>query len=215
MPTCAIWGCNNGSGREEPRADGKKWQLFFYKFTEAKKEWLERINRQNYTATDFTKVCEFHFDDSAFVPDEDNIDNKGRKRKLRKLKPKAYPTLNLPTINNHQVPKKRGRGAPLKPVESIPTSAIKDSDIGLHSYAKIPLIEDDENEVFHDAIENNDTNPSEAFYDASNEEPENVTKPSEAFYDASDEEPENAKVGFISFPSCHSLICPLITRPTF
>ena len=200
MPTCAIWGCNNGSGREKPREDGRIRLKFWYKHTEAKKEWRERINRENYTPNDHTVICEDHFTEDAYVPDEENVDSKNRKRKMRRLKPKAYPTRNLPTVNNLYLPpepKRRGRAAHniLKPVENIPTSSIKDSDLRMHNYAKVPVeIEDDQNEVFHDAIENVDPNPSETFFDASDKEPENVTKPSEAFYDASDEEPENVEV---------------------
>ena len=121
---------------------------------------------------------------------------------MRRLKPKAYPTRNLPTVNNLYLPpepKRRGRAAHniLKPVENIPTSSIKDSDLGVHNYAKIPVeIEDDQNEVFHDAIENIDPNASETFFDASDKEPDNVAKPSEAFYDASDEELENNEVNY-------------------
>ena len=49
MPTCAIVGCNSGSGREKPRENGRKPICFMYTLTEAKKEWLEIINRENYT----------------------------------------------------------------------------------------------------------------------------------------------------------------------
>ena len=49
MPTCAIVGCNSGSGREKPRENGRKPNCFMYTLTEAKKEWLEIINRENYT----------------------------------------------------------------------------------------------------------------------------------------------------------------------
>ena len=203
MPTCAIWGCNNGSGRETQREDGKKRLFFQYKHTEAKKEWRERINRENYTPTNNTIICEEHFTEDAYVPDEENVDSQKRKRKLRRLKPKAYPTRNLPTVNNLFLPpepKRRGRAAHniLKPVESIPTSSIKDSDLGVHNYAKIP-VEIDNDEVFHDAIENNDTKPNEVFFDAIDVEPKNNdTNPSETFYDASDEEPDNVTVGFKS-----------------
>ena len=50
----------------------------------------------------------------------------------------------MPTINDMCLaPKKRGRGAQynLKPVDSIPTKFIKDSDTGLYSYAEMPGLE--------------------------------------------------------------------------
>ena len=68
MPTCAIWGCNNGSGREKPREDGRICLLFLYKQTEAKKEWVERINRENFKPTENTRICEDHFTEDAYIP---------------------------------------------------------------------------------------------------------------------------------------------------
>jgi hypothetical protein len=68
MPTCAIWGCNNGSGREKPREDGRIRLLFLYKHTEAKKEWVERINRENFKPTENTRICDDHFTEDAYIP---------------------------------------------------------------------------------------------------------------------------------------------------
>jgi hypothetical protein len=143
MPTCAIVGCNNGSGREKPRENGRKPSVFCYTLTEAKKEWVEIINRENYTPNKYTVICEDHFTEDAYIPDEQNIDKCKRKRKRRRLKPKAFPTINLPTANLVlAAPNKRGRKIKvLKPIESIPTSSMEDSNLGVHSYAKMPILE--------------------------------------------------------------------------
>ena len=144
MPTCAIVGCNNGSGREKPRENGRKPSVFCYTLTEAKKEWLEIINRENYTPNKSTVICEDHFSEDAYIPDELNIDNHNRKRKRRRLKPKAYPTINLPTANSVLAAQNKRAGRKikvLKPIESIPTSSMEDSNLGVHNYAKVPILE--------------------------------------------------------------------------
>ena len=143
MPTCAIVGCNNGSGREKPRENGRKPSVFCYTLTEAKKEWVEIINRENYTPNKCTVICEDHFTEDAYIPEEQNIDKHNRKRKRRRLKPKAFPTRNLPTANSVlAAPDKRSRKIKvLKPIESIPTSSMEDSNLGVHSYAKMPILE--------------------------------------------------------------------------
>ena len=149
MPTCAVVGCKNGSGKNEKlKENGEKYILFRYSKTLAKKEWLERLNRKDYVATENTRVCEYHFAEEAFVLDEENKDAKGRKRERRQLKPMAYPTLHL--RSPRKSPAKKSRKGKLKQgneVVSIPTNLIRASEIGLHNYQKLPSENDTKDEI--------------------------------------------------------------------
>ena len=40
-------------------------------------------------------ICSKHFHPDDFLPDEDNVDGQSRKRKLKRLRPRAFPTLEL------------------------------------------------------------------------------------------------------------------------
>ena len=42
--------------------------FYTYKHTEAKKEWVERINRENFKPTENTRICEHHFAEDAYIP---------------------------------------------------------------------------------------------------------------------------------------------------
>ena len=70
----------------------------FPKGEEDQKVWLGCLNRPDLVVTKNSRVCERHFTDEDFVPDEENYDSFNRKRKLKRLKPKAFPTLYLPEI---------------------------------------------------------------------------------------------------------------------
>ena len=86
MPWCAVINCSVGKTLHGFPDPGKK---------ALRKKWLEQINRENYTITKDPKVCEKHFEDTAFIPAAENKDSQGRARKRRHLKENAYPTLFL------------------------------------------------------------------------------------------------------------------------
>ena len=92
MPTCCVIKCPNGSSS----ANSCRSFNFPPETSPAlRKEWLERINRQGYQITDNSRVCELHFAAEAYIPESENKDAYGRQRKKSRLKPLAYPTLNL------------------------------------------------------------------------------------------------------------------------
>ena len=84
MPDCIVNGCNSSSGRRLP-TDKR-----------LREKWLEGINRIGFKPKPNSLVCLKHFHESDFIPDSYNKDNHGRKRKKRRLKPSAIPTLDLP-----------------------------------------------------------------------------------------------------------------------
>ena len=93
MPNCKVKGCLTGSGYYKGTI---KHTLFRFPKTEPTlTEWKERIGMPNLQVSEHSRVCAKHFVEEAFIPDEENFDNKGRKRATRQLKPLAYPTLFL------------------------------------------------------------------------------------------------------------------------
>ena len=92
MPTCCVVKCPNGSSS----ANSCRSFRFPPETSPAlRREWLTRINRQDYEITQNSAVCELHFADDAFIPESENKDSFGRQRKKSRLKPLAYPTLHL------------------------------------------------------------------------------------------------------------------------
>jgi hypothetical protein len=89
MPTCAVPGCNNGGGT------GEKVSTFPLPTAPAqRKEWIERLNREGVTP-DKSRVCEVHFAKESFVPEEENLDPRGKPLKRKALKPGSMPSLLL------------------------------------------------------------------------------------------------------------------------
>ena len=92
MPTCKVQGCNVGSGHYK----GPHYTLFgFPKSEPLLTDWKSRLGLPNLEVKERTKICAKHFEEDAFIRDEDNVDSRGRKRTTRILKPLAYPTLFL------------------------------------------------------------------------------------------------------------------------
>ena len=119
MPSCAVVGCQTGYYKSNA-----KYQLhLFPKGEDLRKAWIECLNRSDYVYKPTHRICSKHFLPSAFVPDEENVDKKGRKRKRQNLKQRAVPTLFM-------VPDR----SLLKPASERPhTTAVKCPND--HSYA--------------------------------------------------------------------------------
>ena len=84
MPNCKVKGCPIGNGWYR----GPKHTLFqFPKNESILKEWKNRIGMPNLQVSEHTRVCSKHFEDEAFVPDEENVTSRGKKRATRQLKP--------------------------------------------------------------------------------------------------------------------------------
>ena len=75
MPTCTVNGCFSTTGRRLP-SDVKQ-----------REKWLESLNKVEGKYGPNSVICLKHFCESDFVPDSENIDSQGRKRKRRRLKP--------------------------------------------------------------------------------------------------------------------------------
>ena len=102
MPTCAVVGCESGSSRQN------SCQAFSFPDGEkTRKEWLERINRQFYIVTRNSRVCIRHFAPEAFIDPKENVDERGRKRNKLRLKPLAFPTLEMKPSTEKKPPKRR------------------------------------------------------------------------------------------------------------
>ena len=96
MPTvCCVVSCHTGNESRQ----AEKLQTFpFPKDVKLRNKWLKKINRDFSSTggqTPSHRVCSRHFLPECFVPDEENIDGRGRLRKNRRLKNQAVPTLHL------------------------------------------------------------------------------------------------------------------------
>ena len=64
--------------------------LFFFKKNSI---FVFRILHRPLNKNDF--VCSRHFEEEDYIPDEENLDSRGRQRSKRRLKPNAFPKLHL------------------------------------------------------------------------------------------------------------------------
>ena len=59
-------------------------------------QWVQAISpeqNKGWKPSDTTWVCEYHFRDDCFLVGEDNLDSRGRVRKIRRLKSDAVPSI--------------------------------------------------------------------------------------------------------------------------
>ena len=164
MPTCAVVHCHNGSGRKErTHEDGRKATL--YQVPEGMQiQWQEMINRQNFVVNKNSLVCSLHFEENAYVDETDNHDKYNRKRKRKKLKPRALPTLDLrPKKPESETESRRNKGQKSKRANEImviPNKQLKFSHLAEHSYA--PFVEDSselDDTLVSSNVQESDDNP--------------------------------------------------------
>ena len=103
MPQCSAFGCYTGS--ESQKGRGQNYTLHpFPKIESVRKAWVEAINRVGFVPTKSSRVCAKHFSPECYLSGENNVDDRGRKRKKAKaLNPKAVPRLHLRPIPKQQV----------------------------------------------------------------------------------------------------------------
>ena len=67
--------------------------------TGMRKKWLQILNR-DFIPSPYSRICEKHFEDHCFVPQEQNLNVKNDPKTKKTLKPNAFPTLHLknPTL---------------------------------------------------------------------------------------------------------------------
>ena len=98
MPACVAITCSNGyKGHNTPK------DIRWFKLPTSpslRGRWLFQIHRENEKNfnTEHARICSQHFRPDDFLNEDQNIDSKGRKRKLRRLKPTAVPTINMRPI---------------------------------------------------------------------------------------------------------------------
>ena len=91
MPYCLVVGCH--TGQKKPGII--QYQLFQLPEDKGKRtRWLNIIIR-DFVATPHSGICAKHFQDSDFIPEDENLTLKGVKKKYKTLKPNAVPSLYL------------------------------------------------------------------------------------------------------------------------
>ena len=87
--------CKNGyKGHNTPK--GIRW-FHLPKSQSLKDRWLFQVNRegQKNFSNKHAQICSEHFRQDDFLTEDQNCDSKGRKRKIRHLKPNVIPTINM------------------------------------------------------------------------------------------------------------------------
>ena len=145
MPYCLVVGCH--TGQKKPGI--QQYQLFYLPEDKGQRtKWLNVINR-DFVPTAHSRICAKHFEDSDFIPDDENLTLKGTKKKYKTLKPNATPSLFL------KDPK-----AVLE--RSTKNSASQKIEIAANSTNIIEQeLMDFEKTAEHDILENNDKNRNE------------------------------------------------------
>ena len=145
---CEVVGCTT--------RDGKEFQLFpIPKTPKTRETWLMRINRANFKPELDKRytVCSKHFKPEDFVPEDQNVDSKGRKRKKPQLKKLAAPSLYMrPTKEVKELDKKtrHQRAKRTEFFDPAKTNTVKPKSPGLQKFldlrkksrAKIKWIKD-------------------------------------------------------------------------
>ena len=91
MPRCAVVNCHCGyDGFPTPG----RW--FKVPKSQARRDqWEFRMNRKDFKITEHTQICSIHFKEDDYIPECENKDSSGRKRKKRHLKSSAVPSLHM------------------------------------------------------------------------------------------------------------------------
>ena len=85
MPRCVVPGCKSDKNKSLPNFQPSTLHKFPFPIEKCqRKRWLQSIGITQIPKS--ATVCQFHFLDSYFVPNEENIDKKGRPLKTPKLK---------------------------------------------------------------------------------------------------------------------------------
>ena len=103
MPQCAAFGCNYGSRHN--KGEEKCMLHRFPKLDSVKNDWIDRIDRVAFVPSKHSVLCSKHFSPESYLSEEENVDDKGRKRKKPYLKERAVPTLHLRPPKQQQVRK--------------------------------------------------------------------------------------------------------------
>ena len=100
MPNCKVKGCATGGGRYA----GPKYTMHGFPKDEVVASQWKRILGMPESIVEakshFRGVCSKHFEEDDFIPDEENVDSRGRPRSQRRLRPQAIPTLFLTRMSN-------------------------------------------------------------------------------------------------------------------
>ena len=124
MTVCIVNGCNTNT-RNDKSVGTVKLPLD----SKLREKWLKSINRIDHKPTYQSSVCLKHFHISDFVPDSENLDSHGRRRKKRRLQPYAIPRLDVEFSNDDplDVPKtdiQSVEDSSMDMVEPLPVSKI-------------------------------------------------------------------------------------------
>ena len=90
---CFIVGCLNGNnGKKLP--DGVR-RHYFPSTPWLRQKWIDQSNRAISELKRADYICSVHFEIDDFIPDKENLDSRGKPKKIKRLKASAYPKLKL------------------------------------------------------------------------------------------------------------------------
>ena len=113
MPRCAVVNCHCGyDGFPTPK--DIRW-FYVPKSQTQRDQWEFRMGRQDFRITKYTQICSVHFKGEDYIPESENKDSSGRKRKKSKLKSSALPSLHMGKCKCaiHHKPERSSQSKPL------------------------------------------------------------------------------------------------------
>ncbi len=112
---CAAVGCHAG-GQKVPA--GRTFS-FPHKNPKLLAEWVRRVGRKNFVPGKTAFLCQRHFAPEMFVPQEENVDSRGKHRIKIRLIEGAIPTLFCDKDGVMPIPKQRPLNANAKSSKSV------------------------------------------------------------------------------------------------
>ena len=161
MPRCAVVNCHCGyDGFPTPK--DIRW-FYVPKSQVQKDQWEFRMGRQDFRITKYTQICSVHFKDEDYIPESENKDSSGRKRKKSKLKSSALPSLHMGKCECaiHHKPEKSTQSKVLLH-ESTGSDLVEDA-------VDVKSTDFEENEVVSEYKENFDSDPLSYNYQIHNQ----------------------------------------------
>ena len=93
MPKCCVVNCHCGYNGFPTPKDIRWFRV--PKSQALRDQWEFRLQRQDFKIKNDSRFCSIHFKDEDYIPECENKDTSGRKRKKRHLKSSAVPSLHM------------------------------------------------------------------------------------------------------------------------
>ena len=198
MPKCTVVNCHCGyNGFPTPK--DIRW-FRAPKSQGRRDQWEFRLQRQYFKIKNDSRFCSIHFKDEDFIPECENKDTPGRKRKKRHLKSSAVPSLHMgkcKCLIHHKPEKSTQSKVPLH--ESTGSDLVEDAvDVKSTDFEQI--------EDVSEYKENFDSDPLSYNYQIHNQAQSPLKKVKKCSQFPSSSKPIGFEANEVSLPFPHSKV---------